>query len=296
VAKKLTSVEIRARKQGGPKIAAVTAYDATMARLLDEAEADVLLVGDSVGMVVQGHPNTLSVTVDDIVYHTRAVRRGTERAHIVSDMPFMSYQISVEDALRAAARLIKEGGAETVKVEGAGFVCEVVERLVGAGIPVMGHVGLTPQSLHKMGGFRVQGKSRDARQRIVDEAHALERAGVYSIVLEGVPEDLAREVTAQVGVPTIGIGAGPHCDGQVLVCYDYLGMFRGLKPKFVKRYAELGDAVARATREYVEEVRAGVFPGASHSFHSQPQVEESPAVTAGSAPKSAQGYGPEPEE
>ena len=261
---KVTVPEIRSRK-GGPPIAMVTAYDFTMARLLDEGGADMLLVGDSLGMVVQGHSTTLPVTVEDICYHGRAVARGARRAHIVGDMPFMSFQVSPAQAVENAGRLMKEGSFESVKLEGGEEVAEHVRRIVAAGIPVMGHVGLTPQSVHAMGGFKVQGKGDDA-DKVIDNARALEEAGCYAIVLEAIPPDLAEEVTAAVSVPTIGIGAGARCDGQVLVCYDLLGMYRDLKPKFAKRFAEVGDHVVGAVRAYVEEVQARTFPGPEHSF------------------------------
>lgn len=264
--RKVTVPDLRARKASGPPIAMVTAYDFTMALLLDEGGADVVLVGDSLGMVVQGLPNTLPVTIEEICYHGRAVARGLRRAHLVGDMPFMSFQLSPEEALRNAGRLMKEGAFEAVKLEGGAEVAPQVARIVSAGIPVMGHVGLLPQSVHAMGGFKVQGKQEDAADRIVRDARALEDAGCYSIVIEGVPADVATRVTEAVAVPTIGIGAGAHCDGQVLVCYDFLGMFRGMRPKFVKRYAELGDAVVEATRAYVDEVRTGAFPSEAHSF------------------------------
>jgi 3-methyl-2-oxobutanoate hydroxymethyltransferase len=264
--KKITVPSLRARKISGPKIAAVTAYDATMARLLDEAGVDLILVGDSVGMVVQGLANTLPVTVDEVCYHGRAVARAVQWAHLVGDMPFMSFQASVQQALHNAGRMLKTGGFEAVKLEGGVDYAEHVRALVRAGIPVVGHVGLTPQSVHAMGGFRVQGKGEDAAARVVADARALDEAGAYSIVVEGVPADLARRITDAVDVPTIGIGAGPACDGQILVCYDYLGMVRDLKPKFVKRYAELGDSVVAATRSYVQEIRTGAFPTATHAF------------------------------
>jgi 3-methyl-2-oxobutanoate hydroxymethyltransferase len=244
----------------------VTAYDYTMALLLDEGGADVVLVGDSLGMVVQGLSTTLPVTIDDVVYHGRAVSRALRRAHLVGDMPFMSFQVSPEKALENAGRLMKDGGFESVKLEGGAEVAEHVHRIVCAGIPVMGHVGLMPQSVHAMGGFKIQGKVMDDADRIVRDARALEDAGCYAIVVEGVPADVAARVTEAVAVPTIGIGAGPHCDGQVLVCYDFLGMYRGMRPKFVKRYAELGDQIVDATRQYVDEVRSGAFPAPEHSF------------------------------
>jgi 3-methyl-2-oxobutanoate hydroxymethyltransferase len=285
---KITVPELRARKRAGPKIAAVTAYDATMARLLDDGGADILLVGDSLGMVVQGLPNTLGVTLQDMCYHGRAVSRGARRAHVVGDMPFMSFQVSPERALDAAGKLLKDGAVEAVKLEGGVTVAEQVRRIAWAGIPVMGHVGLTPQSVHAMGGFRVQGRAPEAAACILQDAQALEQAGVYAIVLEGLPASLARRITQSVQVPTIGIGAGPHCDGQVLVCYDLLGMVSEFRPKFVKRFAELGTSTVEAIRAYVHEVQSGTFPDAAHSFGmSDTQSSQEPAGSApvvGSAP------------
>ncbi|MFT3767738.1 MAG: 3-methyl-2-oxobutanoate hydroxymethyltransferase [Minicystis sp.] len=277
-ARKITVPEIRARK-GGPPLAMVTAYDFTMARLFDEGGADLLLVGDSLGMVVQGHPTTLPVTVEEICYHGRAVARGAHYAHVVGDLPFMSFQVSPEKALENAGKLIKEGGCESVKLEGGEEVAEHVRRIVMAGIPVMGHVGLTPQSVHAMGGFKVQGKSDEAVERLLVGARALEDAGAYAIVLEAIPPDVAEELTATLSVPTIGIGAGPSCDGQVLVCYDMLGMYPNLKPKFAKRFAEVGEQILKATREYVGEVRERTFPAPEHTFkpngpRSRPKADE----------------------
>jgi 3-methyl-2-oxobutanoate hydroxymethyltransferase len=273
-AKKVTVPDLRSRKATGPSIAMVTAYDFTMARLMDEAGVDAILVGDSLGMVIQGMPTTLPVTLDEVCYHGRAVARGTVRAHLVGDMPFMSYQVSPEQALESAGKLLKEGAFEAVKLEGGAEVAETVRRIVRAGIPVMGHVGLQPQSVHALGGFKMQGRGVDAAAEIVADAKALEHAGVYAIVLEAIPPDVARMVTAAVGVPTIGIGAGAGCDGQVLVCTDLLGMSRGHAPKFAKRYAELGDAIVGATAQYVAEVRAGAFPAAEHAFKPNRPDEE----------------------
>src|SRR5688572_18689951 len=268
MAQKVTVPALRARKGKGQKIAVLTAYDATFARLLEEGGADVLLVGDSLGMVIQGLPNTLPVTLDEICYHGRAVARAVQRVHVVGDMPFMSYQVSPEQALTSAGRMLKEGGFEAVKLEGGEKYAPHVRAIVEAGIPVMGHVGLLPQSVHAMGGFRVQGTQPEDAERVIADARALEQAGVYSIVVEGVPADLGRRVTEAVSVPTIGIGAGPHCDGQVLVCYDFLGMYSNVRPKFVKRFAELGEAIVEATKSYVSEVQSGEFPAAEHSFGS----------------------------
>lgn len=244
----------------------VTAYDATFARLLDEAGADALLVGDSLGMVVQGLDSTLPVTVDDIVYHCRAVQRGVKRAHVIGDMPFMSYQVSPSEAVKNAGRIIAEGGAQSVKLEGGRAMVPAISAIVAAGIPVMGHVGLTPQSVHAMGGFRVQGKTEEAAEQVMRDAVAVAEAGAYAIVLEGIPNDLASRITAELSIPTIGIGAGPDCDGQVLVCYDLLGLTPNLRPKFVKRYAELYTTGLEATREFIREVREGIFPAPEHTF------------------------------
>ncbi len=285
---KVTAVALSARKGKGPTIAVVTAYDATMARLLDAGGVDALMVGDSLGMVVQGREHTLAVTLDEIIYHCRAVTRVRPRAHVVADLPFLSYQVSPEQALRSAGRLVQEGDAESVKLEGGAVRAAAVRSIVGAGIPVMGHVGLTPQSVHQMGGFRVQGKTADAAQRIFDDARALEDAGVYAIVLEGIPSDLAARITEAVAVPTIGIGAGPHTDGQVLVCYDFLGMFREFTPKFVKRFAEVGETVVQATEAFVSEVRAGTFPAPEHEF----KGTAAPSSTTPRQGAPGGGYGP----
>jgi 3-methyl-2-oxobutanoate hydroxymethyltransferase len=286
---KVTVPELLARKRSGPKIAVLTAYDATMARLLEQGGADVLLVGDSLGMVVQGHANTLPVTLDEICYHGRAVARGSQRAHLVGDMPFMTFQGSVERALESAGRMIKEGGFEAVKLEGGERYAPHVHAMVGAGIPVMGHLGLLPQSVHAMGGFRVQGRDDTSAERLMRDARALEEAGAYAMVLEGIPAELARRITEAVNILTIGIGAGPHCDGQVLVCYDFLGMYSEVRPKFVKRFGELGEAVVQATQGYVAEVRSGAFPAAEHSFAGgapkpKPLPEETGSKTVVAAP------------
>jgi len=296
--KKQTALELRKRKGAGPKIAAVTAYDATMARLLDAGGVDILLVGDSLGMVVQGLSNTLPVTVDEICYHGRAVARGTLRAHVVGDLPFMSYQKSPEQAVHNAGRLLKEGACEAVKLEGGQAVAEQVRSIVACGIPVMGHIGLTPQSIHAMGGFRVQGKSAPEAARLLADAQAIEQAGAYSIVLEGIPAELAQKITAALSIPTIGIGAGPACDGQVLVCYDFLGMYRELQPKFVKRFAALGEQIVEATRAYVREVESGQFPAEEHTFRAPLGVlgELSGTEPVVEREKLPAGYGPKADE
>ncbi|MCL2450054.1 MAG: 3-methyl-2-oxobutanoate hydroxymethyltransferase [Polyangiaceae bacterium] len=264
--RKVTVPEIRARKGLGPALAMVTAYDFTMARLVDEAGVDLILVGDSLGMVVQGLENTLPVTLDEVCYHGRAVSRAAPRAHVVGDMPFMSYQVSPAQAVESAGKLIKEGAFESVKLEGGEEMAEHVARIVRAGVPVMGHVGLLPQTVHALGGFKVQGRGRDAAEKVIADARAIERAGAYAIVLEAIPPDVAEEVTRTVSVPTIGIGAGRGCDGQVLVCTDLLGMSRGHAPRFTKRYAEVGDAIVEAVRAYADDVRAGAFPAREHAY------------------------------
>jgi 3-methyl-2-oxobutanoate hydroxymethyltransferase len=275
--KKVTTTYLRSLKGRG-KISAITAYDATFAKLLDGSGVDVILVGDSLGMVIQGHPTTLPVTLDDMLYHTRAVARGARRAHIVGDMPFMSYQAAVEDGVRAAGRFLKEGAAEAVKLEGGGRVAPLVARLVACGIPVMGHIGLTPQSYHQMGGFKVQGRDAVAARALLEDAHALEEAGAYAIVLEGMPRELAAQITQAVAIPTIGIGAGPDCDGQVLVIYDLLGMNDEFRPRFVKRYDQLGMRIRTAVEEYVGEVKDGLFPTEEHSFGAAPPVRHDEAT------------------
>ena len=272
--RKVTVPEIRDRKTQGPSIAMVTAYDFTMAKLVDEAGVDVVLVGDSLGMVVQGLANTLPVTLDEICYHGRAVARALRRAHLVGDMPFMSFQVSAPQAIESAGKMMKEGAFESVKIEGGVEIAEHVAKMVSIGIPVMGHVGLAPQRVHALGGFRVQGKTDQAADAIVADAIALEQAGAYSLVLEAMPAEVASRVTRAVSIPTIGIGAGRGCDGQVLVCTDLLGMSRGHAPKFIKHFAEIGDAIVNATRAYVDEVRSGTFPAKEHEYTSN--AEQAP--------------------
>lgn len=263
---KVTIHTLQQKKERGEKITMLTAYDATFARLLDESDIDILLVGDSLGMVVQGHETTLPVTLDEMIYHTRAVARGAGRAQIVGDMPFMTYQAGLDTALANAGRLVKEGGCHAVKLEGGARHAELVTRLVGCGIPVMGHIGLTPQSFHQMGGFKVQGREHGGAERLLEDALALQEAGAYILVLEGIPSEIAQRITAALDIPTIGIGAGPHCDGQVLVIYDLLGMNDSFKPKFVRRYEDFAGRIRAATRAYVEDVRAGAFPAERESF------------------------------
>jgi len=266
---KVTIHTLTDKKARGEKITMLTCYDATFAALLDGAGVDVLLVGDSLGMVIQGQSSTLPVTMDDVVYHLRAVVRRTRQAHVVGDMPFGSYQCSVDEAVKNAIRLVAEGGAESVKLEGGAEYGEVISRIVRAGVPVMGHLGLTPQSVHKMGGYVVQGRDEEKARRLVQDALALQEAGCSSLVLEGIPLELAQAISGQLRIPTIGIGAGPHCDGQVLVIYDLLGLDPGFSPKFVKRYANLHETVGAAVGAFLGEVRAGSFPSEAHSFRTR---------------------------
>jgi len=271
VARRITVPQLGRFKREGRAITMVTAYDATFARLVDEAGVDVILVGDSLGMVMQGHPHTLEVTLEHMAYHARCVRRAVARAHLVVDMPFMSYQVSPEQALLSAGRLVQEGGAEAVKLEGGARCVDAVRKIVSAGIPVMGHIGLTPQSVHEFGGFRVQARGQDAAERLRQDALALQEAGVYSLVLEGIPAALARQVSESLAIPTIGIGAGVGCDGQVLVMQDLLGLDDRFKPKFVKRYAELAGLVREAFAEFASDVRERRFPADEHSFTGEAQ-------------------------
>jgi len=244
-------------KERGEKIAALTAYDVAMARLLDRAGIDMILVGDSLGMVVLGFENTLPVTLDMMIHHTKAVSRGAKRALIVADMPFLTFQLSIEEAMRNAGRLIQEGGAAAVKIEGGRQIVDTAKRLVDIGVPVMGHLGLTPQSVHQLGGFRPQGRDSEAAEKLVKDAELLERAGAFAIVLESIPADLSGRVTASLKIPTIGIGAGTQCDGQVLVINDVLGLSDGPIPPFAKQYAQLAETILSTARAYIEDVRAG---------------------------------------
>ena len=260
--RQVTVPDFVAAKARGHRLTMLTAYDYTMARLLDDAGVDSLLVGDSLGMVVQGQPDSLAVTLDEMVYHTRLVARGVRRSLLVADLPFMSYQISPQQALESAGRLLKEGGAQAVKLEGGARRAAAIEAITAAEIPVMGHIGLTPQSVRRLGGFKVQ---RDA-DRLLEDALAVEAAGAFAVVVECVPTELAARLTAALKIPTIGIGAGPACDGQILVTPDLLGLFDDIRPRFVKHYAELGQAVRKAVETYCREVRDGAFPGPEHSF------------------------------
>jgi len=253
-------------KKKGKKIVMLTAYDAPTAKLLSDSGVDIILVGDSVGNSLLGYESTIPVTLDDVIHHSAAVSRARPKSLIVGDMPFMTYKVSVEQALENCALMLQEGGAEAVKIEGGGRVVEIVEALVDSGIPVMGHIGLTPQSIFEMGGYRVQGRTKELTDDLIKQALALQDAGVFSIVIELVPTLTAQLITEALDIPTIGIGAGPHCDGQVLVLWDILGLFEDFKPKFVKKYANIREVITTAVKEYSEEVRDGKFPDEAHSF------------------------------
>jgi len=259
-------------KTNSRKISMLTAYDYSTAKILDQAGIDALLVGDSLGMVMLGYTDTLQVTVNDIIHHAKAVSRGVERALIVADMPFLSYHISGEESVRNAGRLIQEGGAQAVKLEGGREIKDKIAAIVNAQIPVMGHLGLTPQSVNTLGGFKVQGRDEIKAKRIIEDAKILEEVGVFAIVLECIPEELAKIISTSVTVPTIGIGAGKHCDGQILVTHDLLGMFDKFKPKFVKQFANIGENIRKAINNYIDEVNKGDFPGLEHTFGMDEEV------------------------
>lgn len=263
---KNTVMTFKAAKEVGKKLTMLTAYDYSMAKLIDESGVNGILIGDSLGMVIKGEEDTLSVTVDEIIYHTKAVKRGTKNALIVSDMPFLSYHTSIENAVLNAGRMLKEGGANAVKLEGGANVVEQIRAIVNAQIPVMGHLGLTPQSVNVFGGFKVQGKSEETIKQLVEDAIQLEKAGAFAIVLEGIPSKVAELITNSVSIPTIGIGAGAECDGQILVYQDMLGMFDNFIPKFVKQYASIGLDIKTAIKSYIEEVERGAFPQEEHTF------------------------------
>lgn len=263
---RVTTATFKKYRDEGKKITMLTAYDYPMAQLVDRAGIDAILVGDSLGNVVLGYGSTIPVTMDDMVHHVKAVVRGVQRAMVVADMPFLSYNISRAESLRNAGRFLQEAGAQAVKLEGGVEVAETVRAITDAGIPVMGHIGLTPQSIHQMGGYKVQGKDEEAARKMLDDARALEEAGAFSVVLECVPTGLAQMITEAVGIATIGIGAGPHCNGQVLVVQDMLGFSGRFSPKFVKQYANLHETIMQGLRSYAEEVEKGVFPGFEHGF------------------------------
>ena len=264
--RRVSITRLKAMKKRGERFAMLTAYDYPSARLVEEAGVPIILVGDTLGMVVLGYDTTIPVTMDEMLHHVKAVVRGTRKAHVVADMPFMSYQAGPQDALRNAGRMLKEGGAQSVKLEGGRRVADTISLLVSSGIPVMGHIGLTPQSVNQFGGYKIQGKTPAAAVKLINDAVALEQAGAYAIVLETVPAQLGEVITQKVSVPTIGIGAGPHCDGQVQVFHDLLGLFDEFVPKHAKRYAQLGDVIKEAVGRYVAEVKEGAFPTERESF------------------------------
>jgi 3-methyl-2-oxobutanoate hydroxymethyltransferase len=263
---RVTITQIKEMKQKGEKIAMLTAYDYATAKLIDEAGIPLILVGDSLGMVILGYGSTIPVTMDEMIHHTKAVVRGAAKALVIGDMPFMTYQVSFEDALRNAARFMQEGGAQAVKLEGGESMAEIVKRIVSCGIPVMGHIGLTPQSINQLGGFKVVGKTPEAAARMLKDAIALDEAGAFAIVLECVPEPLSKLITERISVPTIGIGAGKYCDGQVQVISDLLGLYTDFVPKHAKQYAKLFEIIRKATADYIAEVQAGTFPTAKQSY------------------------------
>lgn len=263
---KITIQDLLKKKMEQRKITMLTAYDYPFARIVDEAGIDAIIVGDSVGMVVQGLENTLPVTMDEMIYHTKIVSRTVKDAMVIGDLPFMSYQASVEDAVRNAGRFLKEAGASGVKIEGGAEVAGHIRAMTRSDIPVMAHIGLTPQSIHRMGGYKIQGRTEESAKRLIEEAHIVEDAGAFSLLLEAIPMGLAKRITEEVSIPTIGIGAGPHCDGQVLVLHDIIGLFERFLPKFAKRYVSLRDEVLKAIKIYKEEVEKGIFPSEEHSF------------------------------
>ena len=263
---KITLNDFLKKKAGNERITMITAYDFPFAMICDEAGIDAILVGDSLGMVVQGLDTTLPVTMDEMIYHTKMVSRAASNAMVIGDMPFMSYQTGTEDAVRNAGRFLKEAGASAIKIEGGSEVAEQIKAMTRADVPVMAHIGLTPQAIHRMGGYRVQGRTEDAANRLVKEAHAVEEAGAFALILEAIPMDLAKRITEEISIPTIGIGAGPYCNGQVLVLHDVIGLFERFTPKFVKRYANMKEEVLKAIRTYKDEVEKGVFPSEEQSF------------------------------
>lgn len=263
---KVTTLTLRKFKKEGRKITALTAYDFPTAKILDNCGIDMILVGDSLGMVVLGYQSTIPVTMEDMIHHTKAVSRAVNRAFIVADMPFMSYHISKEQAMTNAARLIAEGGAHAVKLEGGEEIASIVKAIVDAGIPVVGHLGLTPQSVHQLGGYKVQGKEKEQAKKIFNDAKVLEQAGICALVLESIPMELAKNITENISVPTIGIGAGPYCDGQILVTHDMLGITQGHRPKFVKQYADIEKIMIDGINAYIKEVQQVLFPDEEHSF------------------------------
>jgi len=278
---RVTINQIKEMKQKGERITMLTAYDYTTARIVDDAGVPLILVGDSLGMVVLGYESTIPVTIEDMLHHTKAVVRGTKKALVIGDMPFMTYHVSVEDALRNAGRFIQETGCQAVKLEGGVTVAEKVRRIVDCGIPVMGHIGLTPQSINQLGGYKIQGKTPEAASKMLEDARALEKAGAFAVVLETVPTPLATLISKKLSIPTIGIGAGPYCDGQVQVLHDMLGLFGDFVPKHAKQYAHLAEEIGRAVREYLTEVQENRFPTERESFMMGPEGEAALAELSG---------------
>ena len=265
--RKKTILDIQKMKGDGEKITMLTCYDYPTARIMDACGVDIMLVGDSVGVVFSGYDNTLPVTMDEMIYHTKAVMRAAPKALVVADMPFMSYQTDITEARRNAGRMIKEGGAAAVKIEGGANMAATIRALVAIDIPVVAHIGLTPQSIHRMGGYKVQGKKQEQAEKLLEDALAVDEAGAFAVVLEGIPQGLAARITATLSIPTIGIGAGAGCDGQVLVIHDILGLCEKYSPKFVKRYADLRETMTAAVNSYIADVKSGSFPGEEHSFN-----------------------------
>ena len=266
IPKKITIPEIKRMKSDRQKISMLTAYDATFSKILDQAGIEIILVGDSLGMVIQGKKNTLQVNLEEMIYHSKAVARGIQRAHLVCDMPFMTYHASMDEAVKNCGKVIKQGKAESVKLEGGAEIAPLIQRLVKAGIPVMGHIGLMPMHVHQMGGYKIQGKDLKSAKEILSDAKAVEKAGAYAIVLEGVPALLAKKISKTLKIPTIGIGSGVDCDGQVLVIYDLLGMYQEFRPKFVRRYADLFQTITESVKKYLEDVKKNDFPSEKESF------------------------------
>ncbi|MDA1226923.1 MAG: 3-methyl-2-oxobutanoate hydroxymethyltransferase [SAR202 cluster bacterium Casp-Chloro-G4] len=271
---RVTIRDLKNMKARGEKIAMITAYDYTSAMIVERAGIPIILVGDSLGHVIMGHDSTVPVTMADMIHHIQAVMRGTEKTHVVGDMPFMSYQADAADGVRNAGRLLKEGGCQSVKLEGGRPVADIVRKIVQAGIPVMGHLGLTPQAVNQLGGYRIQGRTTKAAVELIDDAKALEEAGAYALVLEGVPTQLAQMVTERLSIPTIGIGAGVHCDGQVQVFHDLLGLFDDFAPKHARKYANLSEVIQDAVSRYVSDVQARTFPNEKESFNMKPEVAQ----------------------
>ena len=263
---KVTVKDILEKKKNGEKIVTITSYDYSFAKIVDKSGIDLILVGDSLSMVMLGYKNTLSVTMDEMIHHTKAVSRGVSNALIVGDMPFLSYKINIKDAVKNAGRFIQEGGAEAVKVEGGTEICSTIEKMIGADIQVMGHIGLTPQAIYEFGGFLVQGKTIETAKKLILDAKTLEETGVFAIVLESIPWQIAKLITRAVDIPTIGIGAGPHCDGQIIVIHDMLGIFTDIKPKFVKYFGKIGESISQALDDYRNDVINGLYPDLEHSY------------------------------